>query len=76
MPAFAGMTGDGSAGPRSLSPVSFSKSRLQGGKVVAHCHRVGMVRPEARLKNRDSAAQVLLGLVEAARILKQPREIV
>ena len=52
------------------------KSGLQRGEVVARGYRVGMVRPEARLENRQRAAHQRLGLGEAVRVMKQCREIV
>ena len=57
------------------SPAPF-KSGLQRGEVVARGYRVGMVRPEARLENRERAAHQRLGFGEAARGQKEQRKIV
>jgi hypothetical protein len=48
--------GDVRADPVPRSPASFAECSLQRGEVVAHVDGVRMVRPEALLKNRESAA--------------------
>ena len=49
---------------------------LQRGEVVARGHRPGMIRPKARLENRQRAAHERLGLDGAAHVMEQRREIV